>query len=462
MIYFLLFIFSLSAEEFENQLAVYGGGENILHQVGSPPLTPKGVSTHEQFEVGEAIFEGNRLSLLGSVSWDHPIGSLKAKSAEAAFDAEAKMPEEITMQEGVDITLNDGGIMHAPYAWIGCRQCLAVFHGHEGEKVAYEKEGFLLKSLKAEVHFLSPKMMVERITADGLVEIAMQPDLYLTGNQAVFEHFSPKGVFGRGALLSEAHGSFCKMKQGDHEIHADNAELNMHDQTVVLHQPRGVLKKEALPIHFKASQMTLDKGNESLHLEPPVHIEWLGVLDTLGTVEIRQKEKQLHSVFVQGVADLDWEGHRLTVYDALSIDPILKRVVMSSNGSDPIYFRDPHGEIYADRAELLYDEKQKPLRLILEGNIRLQNTTAGALQYALADEGIFEFEKNTLTLKAKTRPRVLFYDELNKVQASAPGLTINRDPKNGQNVLRGMGNVRFIFAEEELNELKKRFSFEPK
>lgn len=421
------------------------------------------LSAEEHFEVGEASFDGNRMCFTGNVVWDHPIGNIRAKSAEATFDSNSKTPQEITMQEGVEITLKEGGVLQSPYAWIGCRQCLGIFHGHEGEKIVYENQGeqLALKSLKMELNFIPPKMFPERILAEESVEIEMEPQLHLTGNQATFDQFSTKGVFGRASLLSE-RGGRCTLKQENNEVNCERVDLDLIKSTVTLFDPEGVLYKNKEPIYFKSGEMFLEKGEEKLKLSPPVRIEWVGVLETDGTAVITQKDKQFNSLFIEGLTKLLWEDHQLIVYDTITVDPVLKTVQMTSSDKNQVYFSDHYGEIFADQMQLSYNEVLKPIKILLEGNVRLENHTMGALQYALADVATFEFEKNTLTLKAITRPRALFYDELNKVQASAPGLIINRDPKNGQNVLRGMGNVRFIFAEEELNELKKRFSFEPK
>lgn len=421
------------------------------------------LSAEEHFEVGEARFEGNKMYLTENVFWEQPVGILRAKSAIATFDAQGKVPQEITMQEGVEVTLKEGGVLQSPYAWIRCQQSLGIFHGHEGQKIAYKnaKEKLALKSLRMELNFIPPKMLLERILAEEDVEIEMEPNLFLSGHQAIFDQFSVKGIFGRASLLSE-RGGRCQLHQNENAIFCARVELDLLKSTVTLFDSEGVLYKNKTPIPFKSAKVFLAKNEEELKLDPPVKIEWLGILETEGPVVITQKDHQLNSLFIEGTTQLLWEEHRLTVYDTTSIEPNLKTVMMTSRGKKQVHFSDPFGEIFADQMLLTYNEALKPVKLLLEGNVRLENHTMGALQYALADEANFEFEKTTLTLTAKTRPRALFYDELNKVQASAPGLIINRNPKNGQSVLRGMGNVRFIFAEDELNELKKRFSFEPK
>ena len=436
-----------------------------------------------KLEVGEISFEGNKMLLSGDFKWEHPLGNISAKSAAACFDYNESpmmhygMPHEISMQEGVAITMNDGGELKAPYAWLGCRQWLGVFHGHEGQKISYEKKADLLslKSLRMELNFLPPRpghlVLLERLVADGQVEIGLGNDVRLTSDQAVFDEFSSKGAFGRASILSQ--DSSCNMTQSLPDgllntVECERAEFDLRGNKGILFEPEGVLQRDGVPLFFKASEMTVDKESEEIILQPPVAIDWLGRLDSSGKVEITRKNKKLQSIYLQGLSKLLWKDpqgneHRLNVPGTLQIYPDQHYMEISHARNEQIFFSDHYGQIYSDHILLTFQEiagKLEPLRIKFEGNVRLQNNNPGSVQYALADEAFFEFGEKTLTLQSKTRPRVLFYDELNKVEASAPSLVINRDPKTGQNVMRGIGNVRFMFAEEELNELKKRFSLE--
>lgn len=434
----------------------------------------------EKLEVGEMLFEANKMLLSQDFKWEHPLGKIEAKTAEAFFDPliSSTMPQEIVMQEGATITMQDGSCLSAPYAWLGCRQWLGVFHGHEGKKITYEKpsDALYLKSLRMELNFIPPNALLERLIADGSVEIGMDSDMHMTADLAIFDQFSSKGVFGK----AEATGSPCVMTQTlqdnlVNKIASEKVELNLREKVAVFYDPEGELQPSSLPLHFKAKKMFVDQLKEQITLDPPVEIGWLGVLETSGHVEIVQKNKLLRSVFIQGPAKLYWKNpqdgqeHRLRVQGTLSVDPVDNKIQMTSPEDkagivlekEQVFFSDNYGQIFADRVFIDYQEvegKFNPVKMQLVGNVRLQNDT----QYALADEAVLEFGKNILTLQSKTRPRVLFYDELNKIQASAPALEINRDPKTGQDVVRGIGNVRFLFAEEELVELKKRFSFETK
>lgn len=445
-----------------------------------------------QLEVGEIFFDGNKIVLTESFQWQHPLGMIQAKSAEVLFDPdeESTLPKEISMQEGVSLEMKDGGRLSAPYAWLSCRQWTCVFHGHEGNKISYQNqvEGVSLESLRMELNFVPPNkdhlVALERLIADGSVEITLKDNTKVQGARAVFDQFSTKGEFGKASLAAEDAQYPCCLTQevpGElmNRIESSDMLLDLKNETLLLEKPKGVLQKKGTSLRFEGQSMRIDKGNEELVLYPPVKINWFGELEAQGKAEIRLKNKALAALVIQGPAFIHWNNpqshlrHQLAFFGLLSFDAAEKKgsLVSPENAEgkvkeeEQIAFKDNEGEIFADRAFLDFVEKEgrfEVVKIQLLGNVRLIKRGTGREQYALADEAILELETKRLTLLAKTRPKVLFYDELNKVHASAPGLIVNRDPKTGKELVQGIGTVRFVFAEEELNELKKRFSFEPK
>jgi hypothetical protein len=120
------------------------------------------------------------------------------------------------------------------------------------------------------------------------------------------------------------------------------------------------------------------------------------------------------------------------------------------------HLEDKRGDIYADQVELVYQEingKLVPQTLVLTGNVRLLYHS----HYALADRGEVDFAKRELILQAIERKGVLFYDQLNKMQASARAMKVTLDPQSDQVKVQGIGTMRLQFKEEEYLEFKKRF-----
>ena len=53
--------------------------------------------------------------------------------------------------------------------------------------------------------------------------------------------------------------------------------------------------------------------------------------------------------------------------------------------------------------------------------------------------------------------RVLFYDKANDMEVSATTLKIKRDEATKKETVKGIGDVRFSFVENEFEQLRKRF-----
>ncbi len=62
-----------------------------------------------------------------------------------------------------------------------------------------------------------------------------------------------------------------------------------------------------------------------------------------------------------------------------------------------------------------------------------------------------------MTILEGKNNRVLFYDQLKEVQLSAQTVRAQRDPTTKQERMQGVGDVRFVFGQEELAKIKTRF-----
>jgi lipopolysaccharide export system protein LptA len=425
--------------------------------------------TSPTFLVEEASFEKGMLHLGGGFHYEHPLGVLQAKSAQAHFEGQNQPPREILMEEGVKVQLKDGSIVSSPFSRLDSSSWIAFFHGLEGDKVVLERPGesLYLKSLEMTLQFFPPTLnhpaWIDRLTAEGEVEMGLKEGLKLQGRRAFFHSFTPEGRFTK-ALLTED----CFLTKGDEaEIYAEEIAADFALDQAALKTAHGTLQN----MQFCANHIRIDKKEGKMYLDPPITLERGGTLETSGKVEITESLKEgkrtLGLLQIEGPSVLkmkDDKGalHTLKTHGTILVDPAAKQTSFSSAG-EQIHFSDKHGEIYADQMQVQYDEvdgKLMPLKLHLEGNIRMQNVNSGLERYALAENGDYDFNKQELTLKAKRPARVIFYDLASKVQASAPTLVLKRNPETEKDEIKGLGNVRFLLAEDEWNELKKRFSFE--
>lgn len=380
----------------------------------------------------------------------------------------------------------DDNEIYSPLAFLDTERGRGVFEGTSANKVHYKRgDSFSLKSLRLDLKFFEGAVekgsQIEEVLAEDEVEIEMPDALHAAGDLAIFYGFDARGSFSKAHLEASYEGVPCQLKSeaGD-LIQAASIDFDLPSRSAYLEVTRGVVNRGGESIAFTADAMQVDEALNQMILSPPVSLEGSFRLESQGAMIVRRDdERTLESISSEGPATFlmkdEKQGgeHLLRSFGAIFIDHREEKMRIDSprniegkvEEGRQVHFEDLLGEIDADRATLFYahvEGKFLPRRLLLEGEIKLQNRSPLAKQYALADEAEFDFASNILTLRAGKRPRVLLYDELNKVQASAPALEIKWDPATEKEAFRGIGQVRFVFAEDEFNELRRRFSFDDK
>ncbi len=91
------------------------------------------------------------------------------------------------------------------------------------------------------------------------------------------------------------------------------------------------------------------------------------------------------------------------------------------------------------------------------GNIKLQTINNITSQYALADALEYTPADKTWILSAVSPRRVLYYDKANNVTISAPKILVQQREDKQKPYVKASGDVRFVFGEKELGELKQKF-----
>jgi len=151
--------------------------------------------------------------------------------------------------------------------------------------------------------------------------------------------------------------------------------------------------------------------------------------------------------------------------DYVEIDPY-RSMIKGEQG----HLQDQMGEVFADAFCLDYEEMEDGLaitKITLMENVRIMNRFIDSSpdeqetrQYALADVVELFPASKEMKLHAKQGHRVLFYDQGNGLQVSAPVVKVVRGSAQNKETIEGEGDVRFHFAESEFDELRQRFLFE--
>ncbi|MEZ5315357.1 MAG: hypothetical protein R3E91_04005 [Chlamydiales bacterium] len=129
-------------------------------------------------------------------------------------------------------------------------------------------------------------------------------------------------------------------------------------------------------------------------------------------------------------------------------------------GSSKVTYFDEKGEVSADEAFVDYIEIEKSIslrKIHLINNVKL--IFRDHSQYLLADSLMYYPDKELMILEGNNEQQVLFFDQADKIQISAPRLYVLQNPKTRKHTIQGEGDVRFIFQEEEFKKLKEEFKW---
>ncbi len=129
-------------------------------------------------------------------------------------------------------------------------------------------------------------------------------------------------------------------------------------------------------------------------------------------------------------------------------------------GSPQVAYSDERGEVWADEAFVDYVETEgsiKPTKVRLVDNVKLVYSESN--QYALADLVVYYPDEQLTVLEGKDGKRVLFFDRERDMQLSARQVRASRNPETGKDSVKGVGDVRFVFGQDELSKIKDRFKW---
>lgn len=94
--------------------------------------------------------------------------------------------------------------------------------------------------------------------------------------------------------------------------------------------------------------------------------------------------------------------------------------------------------------------------ITLKGDVCLKRREGKLMQYVLADDARCDVSTQSVHFYGRNGRRVLLHDKINSMDISAPEAIMERKGLSKPQ-FKGIGDVRFHFAEEEYERMKKRF-----
>lgn len=398
----------------------------------------------------EPLLEGSAESGLGLFSQKNPeftfekmkvktsFGSVQGKIGSFELDPLGKV-QDIALTEEVLMDVLNLGTINSSFLKANLKTNSLVLHGNSEMKVKFNaaKRPFELQGERMDLEFQGEKLL--KLVATDSVEIKEKGEKILA-YQAVFFDPDEKGQFTKVDLTSENEKTPCKV------FTSKGLELT-------------------------SSTMRMNGKEEELTLQEPVRGNYENAFGNFeNEVKIKKKEGG-EEIVSKGLSKLTFDDvlngkQTLEVFGEVLVDTKGQFVHLKSETVSPfrlIHFYNSFGDVYGKDAVLTFRKEESrfvPLYLVLKGDVLLQYKKPLSEVFALADQLEYDFLTEKLILKGNGKKRVLFFDKLNQMEASAELLIITKDLNSGKPIVEGKGDVHFKFSADELIELKSRFTLD--
>jgi lipopolysaccharide export system protein LptA len=470
-----------------------------------------------------ANYDGKQIVLSGDVVVEHVIGKIYANHIVLMPENTKKKMRfaYMKMNDDVKFHLKDGGQLHCAQADLDYLNLTGKFTGNVGQEYVVYTEScktheskstpLVLKAREMSVLLTniegaeneSQKNCISEITARQNVTVNYNHDFIAAADFAIYQRLKDAANLdehklpGTINLVAESQNGICQItnRNGD-MIRAAKIDIDTLKRCLNFTIPRGTLLLKAKDnttdrVFFESDHMTWDDANNLLTFLGNITISEKAYGQLHGDREVKlsyteengkKKIKSIISLGETSLAHIDDEKklvHTLTSYGNVCVDHVSFKTSITSpldlnnrvHEGMQVYFHDIYGEIYADKAFLDYEQVNGVLtlkKITLEGHVKILNRSSvnpeeseAFLQYALTDHVEFDPATNEMVMSSRKKSRVLFYDKVNNLQISAPGVKIKRDALTKQESIQGIGDARFSLVDHELEKLKNHFSLEP-
>jgi hypothetical protein len=452
------------------------------------------LSAELRIKAEEVDYSDDRVTLNGEVVIDHRMGKM---SSETAYYTQPGGGEEgglLYLQKEVHINLPNGASLDCSRAEFDRRGRTGLFFG-EDKLLLYSSQAFSQAGNQAPLTIEAKKLRV-RVGEAAIEELEAEEDVHIRYDNEVSGRtdwlwYEPRvgedkagGIFHMTPL--EGRQSHIVTDSGD-RIHAQEIHLDVGREKIIFDQADGeIFFNSGEQVFFRSDEVAWEDQRQRLTMTGRVMVHQQGVGKLKSNESIRldmvreEGRRRLRVMESRGkttlsfVDDGNHELHTIVCFGSAVVDHYLFKTTMKSprvNGVVPrdkrVVFRDRMGHVTANDVELLYYPQNGQPRLskiTLIGDVYLLNLapfdpadSGPVRQYALADRAEYDPTTLQVTLTAEAPNRVLYFDEINRIQVSAPEIEAWRNGVSGEESIRGKGDVRFSLAEGELDQMKPLF-----
>lgn len=374
------------------------------------------------------------------------LGEIEIRSDLVKWDS-AKLLETVDLEGTVVITLREGVTIKGERAHLDLANSLVSLYGNP---LLYEETHSDIKMLCEKMNFAFEE------SSKGIFKLEEVVAICESENSCHFSHLDDLKICAKKILY---------LPETEEYLFLD-AEGGLNFPLAVVNNQCSFYAKKLLWNDQEKFLSFLD----DVKIETPTHIKLINN-DRVTFFFSKEEEREvLQSFSLKG-------GSYLTSSNPFELDRCFvcnfrgvaylnhqnKEGAFISDTGSSFHYRDPMVEMNGNEVLMDYTLEQGKFLLshllffdnikLLSGEVSIDEGPAKPTQFAVADSVLYDPSLSQLRLYAFKKGRVYFYDALKNMKMSAEGLILTQ--KNGEEypVVKGLGDVRFRFLEEEIEAL---------
>jgi len=402
-----------------------------------------------------ANYDGSNLVLKGNVTLDHDLGQMKAEVATINKGEPSIELSSIYLENNVSIFLESQGQLFSDEAFFDfqtmtgnvlSREYPVIFKGRELD--------LFCRTMNLSLNRDDKNLEVSHLIAEEEVHIDYLTDFHIDCEKATYT----------GDALTATGRKLSSLTHLGDWVHAKKIHLDLKTDLLTLDSPEGELSSLFFPddpnrkCQFASRLLTWDHQDHLLLLKEGVVIcdPLLGTLIGEDSFFLKQKEAcgkwTIQTIETKGKTILSSnDGDSLTSYGTLKFDRDELLITCESPPDQQLKYESEDLLLFANQARIEYSIQGfelKPETIYLDGNVQIfSHDLSRPLRKGLADHVIHHPQLMQTQLLADGDHTVLFWDEEKKLELSAPEILITQE--EDEEVVKGIGTVRFTFTEEE-------------
>ncbi len=402
-----------------------------------------------------ASYDGKVLVLKGNVTLDHDLGKMESQVATLKKGGPSLEFATILLQNDVSIFFENQGKLFSDQAFLDFQTLTGTFSSND-YPIIYKGEKLDLFCSKIDLALSrsGPNFEISSLIAQEEVHIDYKKDFHVDCDKALYENDT----------LTAIGNDFCYCTHLDDTTTSKKITMDLKTNLLTLESPSGKLSSFFFPddpdrsCQFASRLLLWDHQHDLLTLKGGVviHDPLLGTLIGEDTFSLQQRKhfgkRTIQSIETKGKTVLSSnDSETLTSYGTLKIDRDELLLTCTSPSDKQLIYEKEDLLLFADSARIEYSFQGlelKPHTIYLDGNVQIfSHNLNRPLRKGIADHIIHNPTSKQTKLLADAGNHVLFWDDEKRLSLSAPEILINHEGE--EEIVRGIGTVRFIFTEEE-------------